>query len=219
METSVENLVSSAVAGFVSGFVVSIPVGPVNLTVINHALRKGFVAAFLVGLGAIAAELIYAMLMLAGHSTILNHRTVVWTMRVAALVVMALLGLRNLLMKSEKVEAGAVKAAQVDERWHHPRSFLLGFVLTISNFVLALVWATLAALLFAHEWVQSSWASRSACLTGVLGGGALWFFLLAFFVSRAHRRVKPNVLTALVRGSGVVFLAFAALLAYRLFRR
>lgn len=205
------------IAGFICGFVVSVPVGPVNLTLINYALRKGFGPAFLVGLGAICAETFYAALMLAGHSSILNHPTVVWTMRIMALVVIVVLGIRSLVVKTEKIEASVATAQRVDERWHHPRSFLLGFILTISNILLVLLWATLVAVLFAHEWVQPAWASRSACLAGVFSGGLLWFFLLAFFVSRAHRRVKPEVLTVLVRGCGAVFLIFAALLAWKLF--
>jgi threonine/homoserine/homoserine lactone efflux protein len=51
----------------------------------------------------------------------------------------------------------------------------------------------------------------------VFTGGTLWFVLLAFFVSRAHRRVRPQTLTIFVRVCGVVFLIFASLLAYRLF--
>jgi threonine/homoserine/homoserine lactone efflux protein len=60
--------------------------------------------------------------------------------------------------------------------------------------------------------------SRVLCAIGVFGGGLIWFFLLAFFVSRAHRHVKNETLTVLVRGCGVLFLGFAALLAYKLFQ-
>jgi hypothetical protein len=49
---------------------------------------------------------------------------------------------------------------------------------------------------------------------GVFAGCGLRFLLLSFFVSLAHRRVKPRTLTFLVRSCGVVFLVFAALLAY-----
>ncbi len=65
---SAVNLLQAWAAGLLCGFVVSLPVGPVNLTVINRALRKGFGPAFLVGVGAICAETLYAVLMLAGHS-------------------------------------------------------------------------------------------------------------------------------------------------------
>jgi threonine/homoserine/homoserine lactone efflux protein len=80
------------------------------------------------------------------------------------------------------------------------------------------VWATLITVAFAHEWVTPRLASRVLCITGVLVGGSTWFCLMSFFVSRAHRRVKSETLTQLVRSCGVLFLCFAGLLAYKLFR-
>lgn len=210
-------LLTSFAAGAVCGFIVSIPVGPVNLTVINTALQRGFLRAFLVGLGAITAETVYATAVLAGHSTMLDWPVASYCLRVVAVAVIALVGVRALGFKEEGVAAtDAAKIQRVDERWHHPRAFLLGFVLTISNLMLVVLWATLAAVLFAREWVLPGRASRWACSAGVLSGGALWFLLIAYFVAHAHRRVKPRTLTALVRACGVVFLVCAALLAYKL---
>lgn len=202
----------------------SVPVGPVNLTIINQALRRGFGAAFLMGLGAIFADSLYASLMLWGHASILHEpqmfgiprKGVVLALRIVAVVVIAALGVRYLLFKAERLDASEAKARQLDERWHHPQSFFLGFALTMTNFMLVVVWATIITLLFAHEWVTPTRASRILCVVGVLVGGSVWFFLVAFFVSRAHRRLKTGTLTLLVRGCGVLFLGFAALLAYKL---
>ena len=212
----VENLFQPFIAGIVCGFLVSVPVGPVNLTVINQALRRGFGAAFLMGLGAIFAEALYASLMLWGHTSILDEPRVVLALRIVAVVVIAGLGVRYLLFKAERLDASEEKANQLSERWHHPQSLFLGFALTITNFMLVVVWATMVTLLFAHEWVTRARASRVLCVMGVLVGGSVWFFLVAFFVSRAQRRIKAGTLTLLVRGCGVVFLGFAALLAYKL---
>jgi L-lysine exporter family protein LysE/ArgO len=214
------------IAGFVCGLVVSVPVGPVNLTVINQALRRGFGAAFLMGVGAIFAEALYASLMLWGHSSILQtprvfgipHQSIVLALRIAAVVVIAVLGIRYLFFKAERLDASEAAAEKLEDRWHHPRSFFLGFALTITNFMLVVVWATLITVVFAHEWVTPTLASRVICVVGVLLGGTVWFFVVAFFVSRAHRRVKTGTLTALVRACGVLFLIFAALLSYKLFR-
>jgi threonine/homoserine/homoserine lactone efflux protein len=218
----VENLLRPLIAGFVCGFVVSVPVGPVNLTVINQALRRGFGVAFLVGVGAMFAETLYASLMLWGHSSIFEgprvlgipRRHVVLAVRIIAMIVIAGLGVRYLLFRAEKLDASEAAAKRLDERWHHPRSLFLGFALTISNFMLVVVWATLVTLLFAHDWVAPTRASRILCAVGVLAGGSTWFFLVAFFVSRAHRRVKSETLTVLVRACGALFLGFAALLAF-----
>ena len=217
-----DNLLQPLIAGFVCGFVVSVPVGPVNLTVINQALRKGFGVAFLVGVGAICAETLYASLMLWGHSSILEgprvlgipRQHVVLALRIIAVIAIAGLGVRYLLFRAERLDASEAAAQRLDERWHHPRSFFLGFALTISNFMLVVVWATLVTLLFAHDWVTPTRASRILCAAGVLAGGSVWFFLVAFFVSRAHRRVKSETLTVLVRACGALFLGFAALLAF-----
>jgi len=222
----VENLFQSFLAGFLAGFIVAVPVGPVNLTVINQALRRGFGTAFLAGVGAMCAETVYASLMLWGHSSILEtprffgipRRDVVLALRIIAVGVIAGMGIRYLFFKSARLDASEAAATQIDERWHHPQTFFLGFALTISNLMLVVVWATVATLLFAREWVVPTRASRILCATGVLGGGSTWFFLLAFFVSRAHRRVKSETLTVLVRSCGVLFLGFAGLLAYKLFR-
>ena len=216
MEQSYD-LLQALLAGLVVGFVVCIPIGPVNLTVIRYALRKGFLPAFLVGLGAASADTIYATALLAGHTALLELPIVRNIMRVVALVVIIAIGIKSLLFKEERVEArDEARAESVDERWHHPRAFILGFVLTISNLMLIVLWATLAAFLFAREWVDPELPSRSMCSAGVLAGCSLWFLALSFFVSLAHRRVNPRTLTILVRACGVVFLVFAALLAYRI---
>jgi len=212
-----DELLQALLAGVVVGFVVCIPIGPVNLTVIRYALRKGFLPAFLVGLGAASADTIYATALLAGHTTILEMPFWRGVMRVLALMVIVGIGIRSLLFKEETVEArDEALAEKVDERWHHPRAFILGFILTISNLMLIVLWATLATFLFAREWVDPALPSRAMCSAGVLTGCSLWFLLLSFGVSLAHRRVQPRTLTLLVRSCGVVFLVFAALLAYRM---
>jgi threonine/homoserine/homoserine lactone efflux protein len=211
------DLMQALLAGLVVGFVVCIPIGPVNLTVIRYALRNGFLPAFLVGLGAASADTVYATILMAGHTALLEKPIVARLMQVVAVVVIAGIGIRSLLFREETVEArDEARAVQVDERWHHPRAFILGFILTISNLMLIVLWATLSAFLFAREWVSPELMSRMMCSAGVLTGCSSWFLLLSFFVSLAHRRVKPRTLTFLVRSCGVVFLVFAALLAYRI---
>lgn len=212
-----DDLLNALMAGAVLGFVVSIPVGPVNLTVINTALRRGFLQAFLAGIGAVCADTLYATVLMAGHTAILDKPSVRQAMQITSIVVITIFGIRQLMFREEKFEArDEARAEKVEARWHHPRAFLLGFVLTLSNLSLVILWATLSSLLFEREWVSPELSSRLMCSGGVFFGGAVWFTVLAFSVSRAHQKVKPRTLTLLVRSCGVVFLVFAALLAARL---
>ena len=43
--------------GVVSGLMVSIPVGPINVTILNEGVRRGFQWAFLIGIPALCASL------------------------------------------------------------------------------------------------------------------------------------------------------------------
>lgn len=204
--------------GLVTGFVVCLPIGPVNLTVINTALRKGFLSAFLVGCGAVCADLVYVSLALAGHATLPRDPRLLTVLRAVAVVVVAGLGVRNLLLKTEKFEARSEAVAErVDERWHHPRSFLLGFLLPITNLGLLVLWATVVTALDARDLVDmDKRASRWLCAIGVGMGASVWFLLIAWLVSRAHKRITPEALAWLARGCGVVFLIFAVLLVINL---
>ena len=58
----------AALTGFVSGLLLSMPVGPVNLTIINEGARRGFVWAVLIGLGASAMDVIYCTIAFTGSA-------------------------------------------------------------------------------------------------------------------------------------------------------
>ena len=56
----------AALVGFVSGFLVSIPVGPVNLSIVNAGAQRGFKLAALIAIGATAMEVIYCFIAFTG---------------------------------------------------------------------------------------------------------------------------------------------------------
>lgn len=211
------SLFAAGLTGLIFGFLASVPVGPVNITVVHQALHRGLRSAFLLGLGAIVGETIYAGIALAGHASLPHDPTLVLIVRIAAVAVVLALGIKNIRHRPDEERSERI-AERIDERYHHPRALLLGFIMTISNLGLFLLWATLAAFLFAHEWVQPVFASRAACLAGIFAGGMLWYLGLAAIVSRAHRSIRPETTNLLIRFCGAVFLLIAVLLIYKIFR-
>ena len=49
-------LLEAFVTGLVSGFLVSIPVGPINVTIIHEGVERGFRWGFLIGAGSVLME-------------------------------------------------------------------------------------------------------------------------------------------------------------------
>jgi threonine/homoserine/homoserine lactone efflux protein len=214
----VDNVFPAGAAGILCGFVASVGVGPVNLTVVEQGLRRGFRGGLLAGLGAITAETIYAALALTGQASILpGNPSVHLVIRLAAIGVVVILGLRYLLIRPSEDRIERL-AREVERKWEqYHKSWLLGFLVTISNLTLLIVWVTLSAMLFAHGWVHPVLSSRLTCMLGVFAGGLLWYVAVASFVARAHRRLPMRALVTIQRITGVIFLGFAALLAWRMF--
>ena len=81
-----------AFTGFVSGFLVSIPVGPINISIVNEGARRGFGWAFLIGLGATIMEVIYCAIAFAGFTHLFDSRVVKATMELVSFLLMMFLG-------------------------------------------------------------------------------------------------------------------------------
>ena len=59
----------AVLTGLISGLLLSIPVGPINLTILNEGARRGFKWAALIGLGATAMEVIYCFIAFTGFAS------------------------------------------------------------------------------------------------------------------------------------------------------
>jgi threonine/homoserine/homoserine lactone efflux protein len=200
--------------GVVSGFLVQMPVGPINVTIINEGARRGFFWAVMIGMGAAVMELVYCGLGFAGFATFFNSKLVKAAMELISFMLMVFLGLKYLLAHS--VATHTKGADRMEERLHPHSAFMIGFVRVLGNPAVLLLWITLASAFAAHEWVADDWASRAACITGVAVGAVAWFFLLSYTVSLKHRQLSTQTLVRMAHISGLCLLGFAGILGIRI---
>jgi len=90
----------AGLTGFISGFLLSIPVGPINLTIMNEARDEGFFWAMMIGLGATTMEMIYCFIAFTGFASFFARGYVQSSDGVVQLVFMLFLGVKFLLAKS-----------------------------------------------------------------------------------------------------------------------
>lgn len=208
--------ITPALAGLICGYLVAIPVGPVNITVMNEALARGFLRPFLIGVGAVTAEAIYCGLALAGFQSVLALPRVRAVMVLVSFLVVTVLGFKYLLMQKQFGDNAALLVEhELEEKLHLHRGYWLGFGMTLGNPFILLVWGMLAAVLFEHGWVRPG-CSQFAMVGGMIGGGTLWFLTLSWATSRGHHRVSPRTLHVLTRLSGAFLLAAGVLLGAKL---
>jgi threonine/homoserine/homoserine lactone efflux protein len=202
-----DHSLTAIITGLIAGFLVSIPVGPINLTIINQGARRGFRWAVMIGLGAVTMEAVYCALALTGFTAFLTIPMVKSTMELLSFMFLLFLSWKYLSAKSIPDH---VHSADVIEQKLHPRSaFMVGFVRVLGNPAVILVWVTLTATFLSHNWVDQTLDDRVGFVAGVGGGAALWFVLLAYGVSRGHGRISPRVLLRMEHVSGALLLIAA----------
>ena len=199
----------AALTGLVFGFLLSVPVGPVNLTIINEGARRGFRWAFQIGLGAVVMEVIYCALAFTGFASFFTQGYVKAAMELFSFVFMLFLGVKFLMASS--IPASHRIEVQIEEKLHPRSAFMTGFVRVMGNPGVFVFWIVLAALFISREWVGRNVMSKVICISGVAGGTGLWFFGLSWAVSLGHRKFTERTLLRMEHFSGIGLLVFAFL--------
>jgi threonine/homoserine/homoserine lactone efflux protein len=200
--------------GFISGLLVSIPVGPINITILNEGSRRGFHWALLIGMGSVSMEVIYCTIGFAGFAGLFESRWVRALMELSTFMLMSYLGSKYLLMHELP---GTTKTEEaVEHRLHPHTAYMTGFVRVLGNPNVLLGWVALSATFIAHEWVQTTWTSRLVCISGVAVGAMVWFFFLSYLVAKTHGRFSARTLLRMSQLSGASLLVMAVVIGARL---
>lgn len=201
-------------AGFLAGYLACIPVGPVNVTIINEGARRGFRHALFVGLGAVLMEMIYSSIAFAGFAQLFTSPLLRAAMELVSFVVVSVIGIRYLMTREMPPTPHAVE--MVEKRLHPHTAFMTGFVRVLGNPATLLFWIAFAAASVAHEWVDGSWHSKASAVTGIGMGALTWFSKLGYAVSLGHGRFSPRALLRTAHVSGVLLLLAGIFMGGRL---
>ena len=208
-------LLAAGLTGLISGWLLSIPVGPINLTILNEGARRGFKWAVLIGLGATAMEVIYCFVAFTGFASFFTRGYIKAAMELFSFVFMLFLGIKFLSTKSVRtppLRLGAAAdriEARVGERLHPHSAFMTGLVRVMGNVGVLVFWIILAANFISREWVTPDWPGKLACVAGVALGTGSWFVGLSWVVSLGHGKFSEQTLLRMEHYSGAGLVALA----------
>lgn len=204
----------AVLTGFISGLLLSIPVGPINLTIMNEGARRGFYWAVMIGFGATVMEVIYCSIAFTGFASLFQAPIVKISMELFSFFFMLVLGLKFLTARS------LPSAYPMQDRFQanmQPQSaFMIGLVRVMGNLGVLLFWIILATSFINHEWVEPNKRGKLACITGVAIGTGLWFFALSWAASLGHKRFSQRTLLRMEHFSGIGLLILASVHGLRM---
>jgi threonine/homoserine/homoserine lactone efflux protein len=208
-------IVVAGLTGLISGLLLSIPVGPINLTILNEGARRGFKWAALIGLGATVMEVIYCFIAFTGFASFFTRGYVKAAMELFSFVFMLFIGIKFLCAKSVQARPVHLGAAadrievRLEERLHPHSAFMTGLVRVMGNVGVLVFWIILAANFISREWVTPDWPGKLACVTGVAVGTGGWFTGLSWVVSLGQGKWSERTLLRMEHFSGACLLILA----------
>jgi threonine/homoserine/homoserine lactone efflux protein len=205
----------AGLTGLISGLLLSIPIGPINLTILNEGSRRGFKWAALIGLGATVMEVIYCFVAFTSFASFFTHGYVKPAMQLFGFVFMLFIGIKFMLAKSVQVPPVRLGAAadrieaRLEERLHPHSAFMTGLVRVMGNLGVLVFWIFLALFFGSHDLVTPDWPGKLACVAGVGLGTGGWFTALSWVVSLGHGKWSDKTMLRMEHYSGACLFILA----------
>lgn len=189
--------------GVLLGLGVAIPIGPLNILIMNYSLR-GFKLGFGIGLGAMSADMLYFLLLSFGVLALLNEP---WILKLLGtfgsvfLFYIAFASFKSVakITQHQEIKQGAFVSC-----------FIKGFLLNSINPFIVGFWLSLSSVVASNE---NFYASIAGVIISLFG----WVFGLSFGVSRAKRLLSDKVARIFAIISAFLMIAFGIFLLYNTF--
>lgn len=186
--------------GMIVGLALAAPVGPINIEIIRRGLAGGFANGWLVGIGAMAADVIFCALIVTGVAQVADSPRLRVPMYLAGAVVLLYLGVAGL---RQVVRGEGIEIVPVSGR----RSFATGFLMAVSNPMGIVYWLSIGSALVASAIASAGAGAGPVLVAGVFAGITVWATFLAGLTTLGRRFVSPGVLRAVsAAGAGILLL-------------
>ncbi|ANE45292.1 amino acid transporter [Paenibacillus swuensis] len=191
------------------GLSLSAPIGPINAAQLDKGARYGFTHAWLIGLGAMFADVLYMLLIYFGVAHFLSTpfmKTFLWMFGCFILIYTGIETLKNMKNTPE---------ADSRETQTGISSFRTGFVMAMLNPLNILFWLGIYGSILAdsiknHSSEQMLWNSL-----GIFAGILLWDFIMASLASTFHRMGNRKVLQIISGLAGLSLIGFGFYFGYQ----
>lgn len=191
------------------GLSLAAPIGPVNAAQLDKGIKSGFFHAWLVGLGAMIADIIYMLAVFLGIVHFLEipfMKSFLWSFGFFILVytgIESLISAGKISSNTRNIEDSAIK------------SLFSGFFMSISNPLTILFWLGIYGSVLAETSAKYNQTQIAIYSLAIIFGLLLWDIIMASVASSFRRFLSMKVLTAISILSGLSLIGFGIYFGYQ----
>lgn len=198
------SLLSIFLSGFTLGLGAAVPLGPINILIMNEALQS-YKKAVAIGFGAMSADITYLVLLLYGITNYLHNSSVLDFLSLFGgffLIYLAILIFRgrnkNISQTSPQKNTTVVS------------SYLKGYTLTLINPYTVLFWLSVTS-------YSTTTQSLVITVLGLICAIMLWILIMPFLIYRRRSLISKELSSVIAICSSLIMLIFGLLLFVKLF--
>jgi threonine/homoserine/homoserine lactone efflux protein len=204
-----DHVLSFFLIGAAIGALTGVPIGPVNVAVIESAYRHNLRRAVAVGGGGALADAGYAGLGILGVGPFLRaHSSVPPILFLFSGVVLVVYGI--LTVRTQPAELRQVRAATKGDSERIWTGFLVGVSLILLNPAAIITWVVIVGSFF----TEATRVEAASAALGVGAGSFLWFSLVAYLADHG-KRVLGSKAVWIMRVVGVLLIGYGVFLLGR----
>jgi threonine/homoserine/homoserine lactone efflux protein len=204
-------MISGLFSYFLLGISLSAPVGPINAAQINKGIKNGFWNAWLVGVGAMTADIVMMLLIYLGITSIFNHEGVKLTMWILGFITLSYLGYDSIKNASATVSEDI--SAQKKESLG--KSFISGFLIAISNPLNIVFWVGIYGSMLTNAMDKIGRQEALLYSIAIFVGITCWDLFMATIIHFGRKRLNTNVLKWVSIIAGIVLICFGLAFGYQ----
>lgn len=181
--------------GLFVGLVVSVPTGPIGFLTVKRSVNDGFWSGFFTGLGAVASDLVYGMIIIIGmRNATLFFETYKNPISLFGGILLVVMGVVTYLSKRKNNKEIKSKVTYLGQ-------FITSFLITMLNPMQIIAFT---ALMGSMSVFHGSFNLSVVFLIGLLVGSLIWWTSLSFVMSKIKNSFNENHILFVNKIAGVV---------------
>jgi len=198
--------------GIILGLMVSMPLGPIGIILINRTIKRGMLSGFFSGLGLASADTLLAALSALGFTFIIsfiNKERFIISL-ISGLIIIGI-GLKIFLSNPVKDLRNREKINK--SLW---RDYYSVFVLSISNPYTIFIFVAFFSGVHINGDIKPELVPFFL-IPGVLIGTISWWFFLSYFVSRFKKNIRLRFIVKANKVAGIVVMVIGVIVLLSVF--
>jgi len=201
--------IHSLIAGFILGAGACMPIGPINILIINEALVS-YKNAFLIGLGAMCADITYLTFIFYGILSQIKEHSVIFSV-LSLCSSLFLIYLAYKIFQSRTLDSSKLKTKN---HFVSPlKAYVKGYLLTIINPYTILFWTSMLT------YISQNNLHFSFAVAGLICAIVLWISIMPYFVHKTRQFFNQKVSAFINIVSSLIVFGFGISILFKLSSR